>query len=487
MRPTPQIGHDGGEMGIRIQRFIVLIQSSALVSLLAAGTAFAQDATKYDVRYCGLGLQGSAVDFAKSSPNLIKVYRGQAKFYNESYQSYKKMNWNINLISKDDAAGKDNNLGLVHVLTSENTDTQSYIDPRDNLKRYNVSYSFGINTILFDISALQVKAVIPSIINYNESYAKDPTAAEISAVYAKIFNGFSDPQSALSRWVGSVSEIPINNDVRGSLAVAPVVLSEAVKAELLKADGSQTYNRLADDFASGSLGPVDGGNKGIGSSGSSRSPEAFARNLTAKYEALLAKTFKKPIVPVVFGASGDGKPSSQYIANIPDCLGANQVSMSLPDPSYELRLTVDLLSSGKVQHELSEMADKSRGTVQTELDYGGRYITKIVAVESQVVDDQLVRGGKVLDERTFKYARSLRFTGDREINSYGQYEKLSSSFLQELLKNYTTQDKKWIKSQMSAAVTDKKARDNGTIAKSWKKLISETMQIKSVNDKEKAK
>ena len=445
-------------MGIRIRRFIVLIQSSALVSLLAAGTAFAQDATKYDVRYCGLGLQGSAVDFAKSSPNLIKIYKNQAKFYNESYQSYKKMDWNINLIAKDDAAGKDNNLGLVHVLTSENTDKQSYIDPRDNLKRYNVSYSFGINTILFDISALQVKAVIPSIINYNESYTKDPTPAEISAAYAKLFNGFADSNSALSRWVGSVSEIPLNNDIRGSMAVAPVVLSDAVKAELLTTRAS-----------------------------SQQSPEAFARNLTAKYEALLAKTFKKPIVPVVFGASGDGKPSSQYVANIPDCLGANQVSMSLPDPSYELRLTVDLLSSGKVQHELSEMADKSRGTVQTELDYGGRYITKIVAVESQVVDDQLVRGGKVLDERTFKFARSLRFTGDREINSYAQYEKLSSTFLQDLLNNYTTQDKKWIKSHMSAAVTDKKARDNGTVAKSWKKLIAETMLIKSVNDKEKAK
>ncbi len=445
-------------MGIRIRQFIVLIQSSALVSLLAAGTAFAQDATKYDVRYCGLGLQGSAVDFAKSSPNLIKIYKSQAKIYNESYQSYKKMDWNINLIAKDDAAGKDNNLGLVHVLTSENTDKQSYIDPRDNLKHYNVSYSFGINTILFDISALQVKAVIPSIINYNESYTKDPTPAEISAAYAKLFNGFADSNSALSRWVGSVSEIPLNNDIRGSMAVAPVVLSDAVEAELLTMCAS-----------------------------AQQSPEAFARNLTAKYEALLAKTFKKPIVPVVFGASGDGKPSSQYVANIPDCLGANQVSMSLPDPSYELRLTVDLLSSGKVQHELSEMADKSRGTVQTELDYGGRYITKIVAVESQVVDDQLVRGGKVLDERTFKFARSLRFTGDREINSYAQYEKLSSTFLQDLLNNYTTQDKKWIKSHMSAAVTDKKARDNGTVAKSWKKLIAETMLIKSVNDKEKAK
>jgi len=445
-------------MGMRSDKIAMLIQTAALVSLLAAGSAFAQDATKYDVRYCGLGLQGTAADFTKSSPNLIKIYKNQTKFYNESFQSYKKMNWNINLISKDDAAGKDNNIGLVHVLTSENTDTQSYTDPRDNIKHYNVSYSFGINTILFDVTALQVKAVIPSIINYNESYTHNPTPVEISAAYAKIFNGFSDPSSALSRWVGSVSEIPLNNDIRGSMAVAPVVLSDAVKAELMTARATPQ-----------------------------QSPEAFARNLTAKYEALLAKTFKKPIVPVVFGASGDGKPSSQYIANIPECLGANQVSMGLPDPSYELRLTVDLLSNGKVQHELSEMADKSRGTVQTELDYGGRYITKIVAVESQVVDDQLVRGGKVLDERTFKYARSLRFTGDREINRYGQYEKLSSSFLQELLNNYTTQDKKWIKNQMSAAVTDKKARDNGTVAKSWKKLIAETMMIKSVADKEKAK
>jgi len=445
-------------MGMRSDKIAMLIQTAALVSLLAAGSAFAQDATKYDVRYCGLGLQGTAADFTKSSPNLIKIYKNQTKFYNESFQSYTKMNWNINLISKDDAAGKDNNIGLVHVLTSENTDTQSYTDPRDNIKHYNVSYSFGINTILFDVTALQVKAVIPSIINYNESYTHNPTPVEISAAYAKIFNGFSDPSSALSRWVGSVSEIPLNNDIRGSMAVAPVVLSDAVKAELMTARATQQ-----------------------------QSPEAFARNLTAKYEALLAKTFKKPIVPVVFGASGDGKPSSQYIANIPECLGANQVSMGLPDPSYELRLTVDLLSNGKVQHELSEMADKSRGTVQTELDYGGRYITKIVAVESQVVDDQLVRGGKVLDERTFKYARSLRFTGDREINRYGQYEKLSSSFLQELLNNYTTQDKKWIKNQMSAAVTDKKARDNGTVAKSWKKLIAETMMIKSVADKEKAK
>lgn len=442
----------------KIHKIVVLIQTTALVSLLATGSAFAQDATNYEVRYCGLGLQDTAADFAKSSPNLVKIYKNQSKFYNESFQSYKKMNWNINLISKDDAAGKDNNLGLVHVLTSENTDIQSYTDPRDNLKHYNASYSFGINTILFDVTALQVKAVIPSIINYNESYTHAPTPIEISAAYAKIFNGFSDPNSALSRWVSSVSEIPLNNDIRGSMAVAPITLSDAVKAELIRARSTPQ-----------------------------QSPEAFARNLTAKYEALLAKTFKKPIVPVVFGASGDGKPSSQYIANIPECLGANQVSMGLPDPSYELRLQVDVLGSGKVQHELSEMADKSRGTVQTELDYGGRYITQIVAVESQVVDDKLVRGGKILDERTFKYARSLRFTGDREINIYGQYEKLSSSFLQELLNNYTSQDKKWIKSHMSAAVTDKKARDNGTVAKSWKKLIGETMLIKSVADKEKAK
>ena len=195
------------------------------------------------------------------------------------------MNWNINLISKDDAAGTDNNLGLVHVLTSENTDTQSYTDPRDNLKHYNVSYSFGINTILFDLSALQVKAVIPSIINYTESYTLAPTPLEISAAYAKIFNGFADPSSALSRWVGSVSEIPLNNDIRGSMAVAPVTLSEAVKAELIKAGSTPQ-----------------------------QSPEVFARNLTAKYEALLAKTFKKPIVPAVLGASGDGKPSSSSSA-----------------------------------------------------------------------------------------------------------------------------------------------------------------------------
>jgi hypothetical protein len=145
----------------KIHKIVVLIQTTALVSLLATGSAFAQDATNYEVRYCGLGLQGTAADFAKSSPNLIKIYKNQAKFYTESFQSYKKMNWNINLISKDDAAGKDNNLGLVHVLTSENPDIQSYTDPRDNLKHYNASYSFGINTILFDVTALQVKAVIP--------------------------------------------------------------------------------------------------------------------------------------------------------------------------------------------------------------------------------------------------------------------------------------------------------------------------------------
>ncbi len=422
------------------------------------GSAHAQDSTKFDVRYCGLGLQGAANDFTNSSPNLIKIYKNQSKFYSESFQSYKNINWNINLTSKEDAKGKESGLGLVHVLTPENTDVQSYIDPRDNTKHYNVSYSFGINTILFDVSALKIKAVIPSIINYNESYTHSPTSLEISAAYAKIFNGFSDPSSALSRWVGSVSEIPINEDIRGSLAVAPVVLSDAAKTELMTARSTPQ-----------------------------QSPEAFSRNLTVKYEALLAKTFKKPIVPVVFGASGDGKPSSQYIANIPECLGTNQVSMGLPDPSYELRLKVDVLASGKVQHALSELADQSRGTVQTELDYGGRYITQIVAVESQVVENELVRGGKILDERAFKYARSLRFTGDREINSYGQYEKLSSSFIQELLNNYTTQDKKWVKSHMSASITDKKARDNSTVAKSWKKLITETMLVTAVNDKEKAK
>jgi len=416
-----------------------------LLSILMAGSAHAQDSTRQNVRYCGVGLQGDITSFQRDNPTMGNLYANPA-FRNALYKILldrsKAAGWKINLFGKDEPGGAGSNLGLSHVITFENVEVEPFVDPRDGNAYFNVAYSIGVNAVLFDMTDKQIKGLVPSIIVFNEVRPQAPDAAARAAGFRAIFQGFGVNDSAIERWAASMHTLPISYDERTFFQVAPVVLSDAAKA---------------------SLANIAPGNSG-------QSPAAFSKHLTAQYEALLASSFNKPIVPVAINPDGTQAKTSQYVANIPECLGASS-NLTLPDPSYRMRLTVDKLSTANLRHDLAATENGlSRGTYQTEFAYGAR-------IKSEILQFDSLNGDKPIDSRTFRYVRSLRFTGERSVNTYTQYSKLTSSFMKELLAAYASQDKDWVKASMSAAPAEKQQRDPSATVKDWKKLIQGTMKI----------
>jgi hypothetical protein len=419
-------------------KITVILAGFAVVS-----TAHAQDATLPNARYCGLGVQGALTTFRRDNPTLGKLYDDpafRARLYKSLFDRSKAAGWKINLFEKGDAHGAGATLGLSHVLTFENVEVEAFVDPRDGKAYNNVAYSFGVNTVLFDTADRQIKAVAPSVVTFSEVRPTAPDALARQAGFNMIFQGFGQSDSAIERWAASARDLPVSYDERTFFQVLPVALSDDVKAAL-----SQE------------------------SKNASQTPGAFVKRLTAQYEAMLATAFGKPIVPVAVNDDGTIAPGNQYVANIPECLGAS-ATLKLPAPSYRMRLTLDKASSTNLRHDMPATdSGLASAAYQTEFAYGIRYKSEILQYDD-------LNGDKPIDERMFKYVRSLRFTGDRAVNGYSQYAKLSSSFVKDLLGAYAAQNKDWVKDNLSVAA-DKKLRDPSKIVKEWKALFQGTMKI----------
>ena len=419
-------------------------------SLASGPLASAQDASLSNARYCGLGYSGASVEFQKNNPYVAKLLgdiKRRAAYNNRLFEIAKASNWKINLYNKDDTAGKGASLGLSHVVSFEQSEVQEFVDPRSGSRKFSTSYRVGLNTVLFDLNDRQIKALIPSVIVYPVVSSAPPTPAQSTAAIAAIFDGIGDPNSAIGRWMDSVKRLTIRSDEKVYFRVLPLVLSDDTRTEL----------------AAVSAQPAD-------------TPGLFVKTLTSEVESLVASTFGKPLVPQATNDAGMAAGGNQYVANIPDCLGQN-VKLILPPPSYQIQIYVDKLKSARYQHTLDSIPSlPSRGTLQTEIGYGGRFRAEV----SEYVDDPSGGGGKVIDSRTFKFSKSLRFSGDRTVSGYSEYQKLTSNFARELLEAYTTQDKKWIKNSLSTTVVDKKQKDVGQISKDWKTLFTQRLGIAAV-------
>jgi hypothetical protein len=424
---------------------------SAFIALLSmASPGVAQDLGLQQVKYCGLGVQGALTNFATSNPNVAEIYNDanlRQSINGQLLAASPAENWNINLSAE---GGGASGLAMSHVITFENVDPQPFIDPRTGKKLYNVSYSVGINTVLFDLNARQIRAMVPAIARFSDLKDAPPSASEQRAAFDGILQSAGTPDGPLARWLSSIKSLPLRYDEQTYFQVLPVNFEDEVREKLIGEPG------------------------GTESDGA----KEFSERATTQSEALIAMAFAKPIVPATLIAdpiSSDpamaGQASSnQYVATIPDCLGDTGADLIMPDPTYQLRLTIHKLASAQHNHEFDSYLDSGQKSVQQEVGFGGRFGAEIIAFNS-------IGDSTILDSRTFSFAKSVRFTGERDLNSYEEYLKLTTTFVRELLDAYTSQDKDWIKAHMSAAVTDKKARKASGVQKAWRELFQKKLRI----------
>ena len=507
----------------RILRTSALFAASIFVISAVPVSAQVQDTTAIIARYCGIGFQGDLPEFTRNNPNLgnllvdqpkatvsttkpsakksknkadIKVSNAQpnaagsttkpsakrskkkpdatiasaqpdATVVNSQpgetipnvtrseinkilFERTKAAQTSITLFSKDDAGGQGASFGLSHVLTYESVDPQEFVDPRDGMTKYNIAYNFGINTVLFDLNDRKIKALIPAIVAFNEVSPVQPNATQQAKAFAAVFNDFNNPDSVLGRWAVSSNQISIRNDERNYFRIAPISMSDEAKDTLNKSavNSRQTAGR-------------------------------FIKNLSSEYEALLAVIFKKPIVPAQIKDDGTVAAGNQYLATIPDCLGQS-VQLTLPDPAYEMRLSIEKLSSASQEHALVPIPNlPSRGSFQTEIGYGLR-------IRNEVVPFVSVGEIAPVDSRTFRFSKSIRFAGSRNVNGYEQYFKLSSNFLKEMLTAYVKQDKDWVREHVSASITDKSKKDPSKWVRDWNALFYKKMSISAPEEVKKA-
>jgi len=407
--------------------------------------ANAQGTANLPVTYCGVGVQGALDEFATANPYSGQFYRNEqfrTALAKTLFAAIPAETWKMDLNRSGEGTGAGRGLALSHVITYEKADQQSFIDPVDKKTYYNTSYAVGINTILFDLGSKQVRALVPAILRSNTTTPAPQTKiVQQQAFDAMLSNAAAD--APLGQWMASIQGLPLRWDDQVTFQVLPVSFSDAAQQRLLS---QQVFD------ANGA--------------------SDFSRRATILTEALVALQFAKPLVPAQAGPSpsdtSGSEPANQYVATIPECLGQSAATFEARPPAYQLRVIVDDLKTADFSHELPGV--DGGGTTQKEIGFGGRFRAQVLSFATQ-------GGGTVLDDRTFGYAKSLRFLGEVKLNANEEYLKLTTSFVKELLAAYASQDRKWVKEHMSAAIVDKKQRDPSQVSKQWKDLFSKKLGI----------
>ena len=418
---------------------IAIIAGAMLAFLPHAANAQATGNIK--VTYCGIGLQGTLAEYERANPYSGKFLTQEFRtaLAKALFERIPKTAWAMDIQPKDE--GKGTGLALSHVITYEKADQQSFVDPLDRKTYYNIRYAIGLNTVLFDLDSKQVRALVPAIIRHNTTAAEKPAGStQQQAFEAMLRNTGAD--WPLGQWMTSIRDLPMRFDDKVTFQVLPVSFSEAAQQRLMSQNAFDA-----------------------------KSAADFSRRATILTEALVALKFAKPLVPADTGpavAGQQGKPANQYVATIPECLGQSETTFTALPPSYQLRVIVDDLKSADFKHPLQTM--DGNGTTQNEIGFGGRFKAQILAFDT-------AGGGTVIDDRTFGYAKSLRFLGQVNLDPKEQYLNLTSEFVKDLLKAYSNQDKNWVKEHMSAAIVDKKERNHSQVAKQWKDLFSKRLAI----------
>jgi len=83
-------------------------------------------------------------------------------------------------------------------------------------------------------------------------------------------------------------------------------------------------------------------------------------------------------------------------------------------------------------------------------------------------------GTRIITDHKLKFVAAKRFTGERQLNEFDQYRKLSLAFTGELANAFMSRDEKWIKNQLSAAMGKTKP---SAIRKEWIEIFEKRMGL----------
>jgi hypothetical protein len=348
---------------------------------------------------------------------------------------------------------------LSFVISAAKHEVQEYRNPLPpNNQMYNVIYTLTIQTVLFNKDRKEIKGVYPWTYQFNDAMAKKPTDKDIVDKFKSFFDDppalkegeEPDPQLFMVQWREAMASFrPVAN--AKTIAVAPVTFSPAAEKALTES---------------------------IAKAGSKDTIAGLALEVTSTFETELSKKLGLPIVPGGGATGSAGEKGSQFIASIPDCLNAGGQSFALPAPSYRFFLSLDEIASASLVRKETRKVVGANGVIteepitRTENGYGARYVLNLVAPDES--DTTEWGGSRLITDHKLKFVAAKRFTGDRQLNDFDQYRKLSLAFTGDLAGAFMSRDEKWIKNQLSAAMGKTKP---SAIRKEWIEIFEKRMGL----------
>jgi hypothetical protein len=141
-------------------------------------------------------------------------------------------------------------------------------------------------------------------------------------------------------------------------------------------------------------------------------------------------------------------------------------------------LSVDEVASASLVRKETRKVVGANGVIteepitRTENGYGARYILNLVAPDES--DSTEWGGVRLITDHKLKFVAAKRFTGDRQLNDFDQYRKLSLAFTGDLASALMSRDERWIKNQLSSAMGKTKP---SAIRKEWVEIFEKRMGL----------
>jgi hypothetical protein len=422
---------------------------------LVAGAYAQDDGSQIEVQYCGVGYLGQAVDLKTTYSALAPTVLSE--------KGRPALGGKLKKLAQDANAGvrfvDSSNDAISFVISAAKHEVQEYRNPLPpNNQMYNVIYTLTIQTVLFNKDSKEIKGVYPWTYQFNDAIPTKPTDKIIIETFKSFFEEPPalkegeevDSQLFMVQWREAMANFrPVAN--AKTIAVAPVKFSPAAENTLTEA---------------------------VAKAGSKDTVAGLGLEVTSALETELSQKLGLPIVPGggATGASGESGP--QFIASIPDCLSAGGQSFALPTPSYRFFLSVDEVASASLVRKETRKVVGANGVIteepitRTENGYGARYILNLVAPDES--DSTEWGGVRLITDHKLKFVAAKRFTGDRQLNDFDQYRKLSLAFTGDLASALMSRDERWIKNQLSSAMGKTKP---SAIRKEWVEIFEKRMGL----------
>lgn len=421
----------------------------------AHATATKVELPPIEVQYCGVGYLGQAQDLATNyrplASNVLSA-NGRPEFGGRLKKLSQDANPSLSFV-------ESSNNALSYVISAAKYEVQGYRNPvPPNNQMFNVIYTVTIQTVLFNKDSREIKGVYPWTYQFNDALPAKPTDEEVATRFKSFFDDppalkegeEPDGQLLMVQWREAVANFrPIEN--AKTIAVAPVKF------------GASANSALSDLIAK---------------AGTSDTMTGLGIEVTSTLETELSKKLGLPIVPGGGGTGASGESGPQFVATIPDCLGGGNQSFVLPAPSYRFFLTIDDVASAMlVTQDKRKVVGADRviaeePVTRKEAGYGARFVLNVVAPDE--ADSTEWGGMRLITDHKLRFIASKRFTGDRQLNDFDQYRRLSLAFAGELADAFMSRDEKWIKDHLSTAMGKVKP---GALKKEWVEIFEKRMGL----------